>query len=271
VGNTLNEKIIKGDTAKIEAEVYQEDGVTPEAPSSATLSYRLPDGTTTSIGPQAIASGNVVTFEIQPPGTTQIGNYSGKVAFTLPTGDIKSSLVSWEIYDPLTLGTTDVEKTVDLCWMLLEDCFDSDIGGPYLRDATLAYFDKEKMEKLLPLAFMQINLKPPQQQFDETNFPYATGEALLAKALLIETIKHLMRSYVEQPAILGGNVSYFDKRDYLQRWQSIYTIEMEEFRHWLALWKRGFYQFGRSSLLIDLKSGRRQIYPPSARTRGRWW
>jgi hypothetical protein len=129
--------------------------------------------------------------------------------------------------------------------MFLEDCFDSDLGGPYLRDVTLANFDKNKVKGLADMALMQINLKPPTQNFDIDTFPYTTARALFAKALLIESIKHLMRSYVEQPAVLGaGQISYFDRRDYLQRWQALYQIEWEEFKHWLALFKRGFYNFG---------------------------
>jgi hypothetical protein len=46
---------------------------------------------------------------------------------------------------------------------------------------------------------------------------------------------------------------------------------MDEFKHWLALWKRGQFNFGSGSLLIDLKSGRRQMYPQLDRARGRYW
>ena len=201
----------------------------------------------------------------------QAGAYQGRSTFTLADGTVKSQPFEFDVFDPLFVSTTDIDKTVDVTWMMLEDCFDSEEGGPYLRDATLRYFNKQKVKDLADQALMAINLKPPVSAFTQDSFPYGTARPLLAKAMLIQAIKHLMRSYVEQPLVDGGGVAYLDRRDYLNRWQVIYQQELDEFGHWLALFKRGYYEFGSASILVDMKSGRRQIYPPSIRSRGRWW
>lgn len=215
---------------------------------------------------------NTTAYLVPTWATYMEGTYRARAKFILADGSQRSQFVNFEVVDPLEISTTDIDKTIDLTWMMLEDCFDSDLGGPYLRDVTLANFDKKKLALLTDNALMAINLKPPAQDFTVDSFPYTQGRALLAKSLLIEAIKHLMRSYVEQPNVVGaGQISYFDRRDYRDRWQAMYQIEMEEFKHWLALWKRGFWNFGSGSLLIDLKSGRRQMYPQLDRARGRYW
>jgi len=217
-------------------------------------------------------TGNTTEYLVPTQATYLEGVYKARAKFILSDGSQRSQFLTFEVIDPLEVSVLDIDKTVDLTWLMFEDCFDSDLGGPYLRDATLANFDKRKIASLSDMALMSINLKPPVQNFTVDSFPYDSSRALFAKALLIESIKHLMRSYTEQPAVVGaGQISYFDRRDYLQRWQTLYQIEIEEFKHWLALFKRGYYNFGEGSLLIDLKSGRRQIYPPSLRSRGRFW
>jgi hypothetical protein len=102
--------------------------------------------------------------------------------------------------------------------MKLEDLFDSELGGPHLRDRTLANFDKPKMANLLPDALYSIGATfSPAVIYTEASFPFTEHSSLAAQSLLVESIRHLMRSYVEQPLPVGSNVTYFDRRDYLQR------------------------------------------------------
>jgi hypothetical protein len=91
-------------------------------------------------------------------------------------------------------------------------------------------------------------------------------QIVIIQATLLAVIKHLMRSYVEQPNVVGANMVWQDRRDYLQRWQTIYTIEEGYFRQVVALWKRQFYNFGHSSLLVSSKAGRLG-YGPGFRAR----
>ena len=135
--------------------------------------------------------------------------------------------------------------------MKLEDLWDSDLGGPHLRDATKAIFDREKIRRLLPDALYNINnVYQPATGFDETTFPYQNHRPLLAQALLVESIGHLMRAYVEQPLPAGANVSYFDRRDYLQRWQMILQMELDKLNRWLDLFKRDLMGLGYSAMLV---------------------
>lgn len=220
---------------------------------------------TTGIQPVFVPNGSISRFRTVDSFAT--GEYKLITHFTLANTNIKSVVSRFEVIDPLAVSTLEIDRTVDLAWKMLNDCFDSDAGGPHLRDASLVNFDKGRLSDFVEVALFNINNYQPVQTLSSASFPFTAARPLLAKALLIEAVKHLMRSYVEQPQVMGsGQISYFERRDYLERWQTIHTMELEEFKLWLVMFKRQQYNFGSSKLLIDSKSGRRMYYP-ALRTR----
>ena len=59
-----------------------------------------------------------------------------------------------------------------MAWLKLEDCFDSELGGPHLRDRTLANFDKTKMAGLVSSALYNIGATlAPAQTYTNDTFP----------------------------------------------------------------------------------------------------
>ncbi len=93
----------------------------------------------------------------------------------------------------------------------------------------MAIFDKTKMNHLLPDALYNIGATfTPIVTYTEENFPFDQHSVLAEQSLLVESIRHLIRSYVEQPLPVGSNVTYFDRRDYMNRWQSILQLEMDK-------------------------------------------
>ena len=53
----------------------------------------------------------------------------------------------------VSLGATPADEAVDRTWRMLEDCFDSEQGGPWLRDMTMARFDRDKLKDIARMAF----------------------------------------------------------------------------------------------------------------------
>lgn len=248
------DRVYKGDTAIIEANLFDEDGVSPIPVQSASWQVRKPDGNIATGGPTVIEDSEI---SIAFADTVLPGSYSTQVTFLLPDSSKRSTVLSFEVVDPLestNIGTSDTpeEKVIDRAWMKLEDLFDSELGGPHLRDRTLQNFDREKMKRLVPDALYNINnYYQPSTGFDEATFPYDAHSPLLAQGILVESIYHLMRSYVEQPTPVGaGTPTYFDRRDYLNRWQMILTGEEKRLDMWLDLFKRDQMGFGSSSLLV---------------------
>ena len=69
--------------------------------------------------------------------------------------------------------------------------------------------------------------------------------------LYLETVRHLIRSYVEQPSFQNQQINYTDRRDYMTRWQSILQEEGRDFGKQLALAKRTLMGLGGGSLLVS--------------------
>lgn len=69
------------------------------------------------------------------------------------------------------------------------------------------------------------------------SFPYAQWSGLLISGLKIEVIKHLMRSYVEEPLAEGSSAARLTRRDYMSRWGEILRTEEAEYKEMLDVFK----------------------------------
>lgn len=206
--------------------------------------------------------------------TTKAGEYKAVARFHRNDGRIESVVVDFDIIDPFQAVATDgLSQVIDTAWMKLEDCFDAEAGnaGPWLRDMTLAKFDQTKIRGLLPEALIGINTWQPVTTYDASSYPYTDGSAnaVLAQALLCATIRHLMRSYTEQPDVMNSNVGYLDRKRYAQAWGAQLQVEQAFFKEMLIMWKRSFFAFGRPSVLVSSKAGRLLSAPMRSRNAGR--
>lgn len=182
----------------------------------------------------------------------------------------RSVPVDYDVVDPFALsGSTPVDPAVDACWDRLADLFDSEDGGPWLRDMTMGRFDKTRIRQFTSDVFFDINGQMPATSYDPATFDYSKwdGQALVAQGLLVHTIRHLMRSYIEQPDMVNSPVGYADRKRYLDAWSALYTIEAQRYDRMLELFKRRLFDQGTRGLTSN-KSGR-AMYGPS-RSRGIW-
>lgn len=199
------------------------------------------------------------------------GEYKGIAQFTLADGRKTSVVVDFNVLDPFhTQDVTGPEWIADQVWTRLEDCFDSEMGnaGPWLRDMTLAKFDRSKLVELFPEAVTDINLIfNPALNFTPSSFPYPDMNAnqVAVASLLVTTIRHLMRAYTEQPDVINSQVGYFDRKRYQEAWARILTVEEKRFREILAMWKRTMMGLGEVRGIVSTKSGR--LLPGNLRTR----
>lgn len=218
-------------------------------------------GTTwTNIGSaKNILTGNAGQLIIPPIAFKLPGLYTAVANFTLANGIIVSVPESVEIIDPLAEnspeGLTTADLIIDHAWMKLEDLFDSEdsesgLGGPWLRDKTFKVFNRDKLARFLPDALYLINNEfQPVTDFDEVNWPVA-HVPLASQALMLEGIYHLIRSYVEQPMPAGGQIAYFDRRDYMARWQSVLQSENDKLMKLMDVFKLQYTGFGSTSILV---------------------
>lgn len=208
--------------------------------------------------------------KVQYDGTDQTGLYIAVATFTLTDGSRKSATIQFEVYDPFNPPEPTPEEIVaNRVWDKIEDCFDSEVEGPWLRDMTLNVFNKGKMEDFIAEGLFDINQQNPPTDiglsaFFQGNQPNS-DLPLVVQSTFLSVVRHLIRSYVEQPQPIGAQVVYEDRREYLQRWQETYQIELETYSRWIALWKRKYLQLGKGKSLVATKAGR--LIPAPMRTR----
>jgi len=157
-------------------------------------------------------------------------------------------------YDVLS---DDMKEIVDNVWTRFSDLYDSPNGGPHLQTYFQAHFGRGRIAQLMGQALRALNTKmQPAQRFtlDGVNgplFPSLDWGGVLEQATYVEVIKHLRRSYVEQPMLQGGEVTRHDRRDYMDRWGQVLADEQEQLKQQTETMKIRFMGLGRPAVLVS--------------------
>lgn len=156
-------------------------------------------------------------------------------------------------YDMLVPG---MKAIVDSVWHRFADTYDSPESGPNLMTYFQTYFGRARLSQLLKIAIGRLNtMAQPYMTYTLEQggklFPLDQWGPLLETALYIETLKHLIRSYVEQPLFVGGQITRLDRRDYMERWQSVLQSEEDMFQNQLSVFKIAHMGLGRPRVLAS--------------------
>lgn len=155
-------------------------------------------------------------------------------------------------YDSLS---ADIQGVVDDVWLRLADLYDSPYGGPHLQVYLQSRFNRNRIAQLTKVAVGVLNtVAQPYQTYSidpgGKAFPAAQWGPLLGQAAWIEVLKHLRRSYVEQPVSEGVGTARLDRRDYLQRWGEILNDEKETFADQLEVFKIASMGLGSVRVMV---------------------
>jgi hypothetical protein len=220
--------------------------------------------------------------------TDVLGYYTLTFYYRMPDSDVDER---YDIYIEIASGVQefdsllgDFKAVVENVRVRFADLFDSPQGGPHLQTYYQTHWTPARYAQLLRVALGTINTQSqPLMTYtlDGVNgekFPLLQWGSLLEKALYIECIRHLRRSYVEQPALIGGEVTRHDRRDYLDRWGAILEEELPSFQKQLETFKIAHMMSGGPRVLVS--GGAYGVYGPTrlplsaaARPRyfGRWY
>jgi hypothetical protein len=251
-----------GDTAKLHAWLVDNDDQPYSFDSLVDVVFNVqsPDGTRNTYQGQINEDGSGF-FPFNE--TTQVGHYVVVATFTLFDGSLKSTRANFECQDPfeepLYYPQDEVEAVAQGVWRKISSCFDSSDGGPWLREMTLRTFNPASMAEFIDEAIMDFNMRQPTSSLTLADFassadyittPNANFQ-LIVEGTFIAVIRHLMRSYVEQPNAAGGEAfSWSDRRDYQLRWKQIYDVEQEMYNRWVSFAKRGMFGFGHTATSV---------------------
>lgn len=149
----------------------------------------------------------------------------------------------------------EIKDVIDSVWIRFADCFDSPSGGPNLQTYFQTHWGRGRIAQLARIAVGRLNtMAQPFQTYtiDPTGqFPVTQYGPLLESMTYIECLRHLIRSYVEQPSLQGGSVTRLDRRDYMDRWQEILKDEESVLKGQLDVFKIRNMGFGRPKVLVS--------------------
>lgn len=195
-------------------------------------------------------------YEIGPDHTRERGVLTVEWSYTVGENNFTFTdhlqiLNEMPLYESLSAADKLVVEQVS--WMM-GDLFDSTEGGPYLIESFQSHFDYERIAQLSTIAVIRLNTTG----FPVTDWGFGPDgktvpknfSGLLVLATYYELIRHLIRSYVEIPARMNMNVTYLDRRDYMNRWQSVLATEWPEWQRMVKMAKRDLLDLGRGSLLV---------------------
>jgi len=126
----------------------------------------------------------------------------------------------------------EMKALVEMVNYRFADLFDSESGRPHLTTYRQSHFGRERLTQLLGTGLRRINVvSQPHQSYTigpPNAFPVEKWGGLLEQATYVEAIKHLIRSYTEQPLDKGVSVALLDRRDYAARWRDVLRDEQSD-------------------------------------------
>jgi hypothetical protein len=231
-----------------------------DGPVTAAWVQQNADGTVTPVSSYTAIHSAVGVYDITltSADTGTPGDYSLNWSWT-QAGQAQQYViyavvgVANQAYDALS---DDLKTLVDDVWYRFADCFDSPSGGPNLQTYYQAHWSRGRMAQIMKTGLGRINaVAQPHLSYTLDGvggsvFPVAQWGPLLATQTYVEALKHLRRSYVEQPMFMGGNVTRQDRRDYLDRWGLILTDEMATLQGEMDTFKISMMGLGRPRVLV---------------------
>lgn len=195
---------------------------------------------------------------LSPDDTSVRGNYTLIWAY-----QVSGEAVSFPVYLVITGNepaydtlSADLKGIVESVWVRFADLFDSADGGPHLQAYFQSHWNRGRVAQLMGIAVGRLNTQAqPFSSYSITDpsapFPTAKWGALLEQITVVEVIKHLRRSYVEQPEYQGSSISRLDRRDYMQRWGEVLADEEAQLKQQLDVFKISQMGLGRPAVLIQ--------------------
>jgi len=244
--------------------IYQNGVLTDPDSDSATLKVINTDNNTVIITSGTAATKEATgkySYTLNSQETSIMGNYQVTWSYSI-SGSPRLSTDVYEVTEQMPYWsnlTYDQRQIAVTVFDRLSHSFDSTQGGPYLQDMTQSGFN----------GYEQVAFIMTTEAVDYCNYEFqpvftpayeigvgagapwpANWYGILASQTYAMTIKHIARQYIEQPNPEGMNAAWLNRRDYYDRWMSLYKIEKEIADKQLRQMKRAFMVGSKRSMLV---------------------
>lgn len=174
----------------------------------------------------------------------------------------RSFIDTYTVTDSMTYWdslSADERNLVNNVYHKVSDTFDSMEGGPYLWELYQTQWNAfETIAQLMvndAITYINFTYQPAfippfvVGTQEGKKFPPA-WYGLLERAGYVEFLRHLSRSYIEQPQVVGVNAGRLERRDYRDRWLTEWRDEKETLDSMLKQFKRKFLTGGTRRAMI---------------------
>jgi hypothetical protein len=153
-----------------------------------------------------------------------------------------------------------MKELVEFVWIRFADLIDSPAGGPNIIATPYfqAHWSRGRVAQLMMIALQKINgISQPWSNYTVDGnggpqFPVQLWGGLLGQYAFTESIKHLIRSYTEQPMVVGsGSITRLERRDYADRWRAVLADEEAELKSLLDMFKIRHMGLGNPRVLVS--------------------
>lgn len=238
------------------------DGVPGDADSAVTVTLQHDDTAATEVFSRAADHPGVgeYTVRLTSRETATTGPYVLVWEYV-----VDSVQEEWRVWLEVGKAAPEYDRLADSMkgvieqtWTRFSDLFDFATEGPHLQTYIQSNFGRNRLAQLLRIAVGRLNtVAQPYQSYTidgdgGATFPIERWGSLLESALYVECLRHLVRSYVEQPEVQSGSgVSRLDRRDYKDRWEDVLGVEEPVLKEQLDHFKIANMGLGRARVLVS--------------------
>lgn len=201
------------------------------------------------------------SYSLHTPLTDQMGDYTVLWEWEV-SGQPVTLTDQYQVVEPMPYfdSLDSVQKTLVMnIYHKVSNTFDSIEGGPYLWEVLQSNFNAyETIARLTvtdAMYYINFTFQPifnPPWNFGGSGKQVPTQfYGIVDKAGYVEFLRHLSRSYIEQPDERGVNTAYLDRKAYRQQWKQEADEEKKTLDSQLKQMKRKYLLGTRRSWVIS--------------------
>jgi len=231
---------------------------------SAQLLLQNSDGSTTPVSSYTATRLGTGLYQVVPSSADTARPADAELVWSYSIASVTQTYASYLVIGPANQAydnlPASLQEMVEFTWIRFADLADSPAGGPNIIASPYfqAHWSRGRIAQLMNIAVTKINgIGQPWSNYTLDGsggplFPVAQWGGLLGQYTFVEAIKHLIRSYTEQPVVQGaGGITRLDRRDYTDRWRMVLRDEEAELKALVDVFKIRHMGFGSPRVLVS--------------------